>query len=264
MRNMNPVLIKGALTSKIAPFYEEYKDFMLFYNLPKFEVKPYNGTEKKSATTSISYSKNKFVLSIEQHQFTLARGTIKSLLFHEFTHIYDYTTILPDLSYSERNELLHAYTEYHATQVEMMCACDFKKVNDIKRIDNEQIIYNGNCPMNIIDYLIFEKQDYLETVKELVTQKCTIHDEIMVIVHSIYYQSKMDFFNKYCSFNISEVTDIYSAQNICGDKFVQLISLITNSEKLNKKEQFVSQYNLFKEVGLYIHTNKNKIMDYLM
>lgn len=196
--NSNPAMVKLSLLQKIKPIYSEYKNFIGNQKLPDFEIVPFSRLKTNNSTeASITFKDKKYILNIEQHVFTIKPKTTKSVLFHEFTHILDETTLLQQLRYEDRKTLLHAYTEYHATQIEMMCACNFKNINDNRRLIDTDIIYDGNVPQNIADYLKFEEIDYLSTVKRYILQN-NPHGDLMILIHSIYiHKVKLTFLTNF-------------------------------------------------------------------
>lgn len=176
-------------------------------------------------------------------------------MFHEFTHILDYINAPQKLSFDENRRILHAYTEYHAVQIEMKCACSFNNSEEVKNIDKNidknVIVYNGFEPQNIIDYLRNYEKDYIETIKDTM-QDLDAQSLISFWRHSIYYQSKIDFFDKYCDFDIKQIIDVNIVYQICGDYFQKLI-LSLNNDKL-------SYENLLKQDELLNNTVKNAII----
>jgi len=261
--NQNPALIKLSLANKIYPIYEEYKRFISSQSLPKFEILLFNNLKtRRTESASMTFIKGKYILNIEQHTFLITTQTINTLLYHEFTHIWDDVTFLQDLKYIERKKFLHPYTEYHATQIEMMCACGFNKMDDNKALDKDIIVYEGNSPKPITEYIKFIQEDYLATIKDKMRNNCPPGAAVKIWLHSIYLQSKIDFFKHFCEFNIDEFIDINIAEKICGEHFIQSIQLI-QSDTCKDIQYFKDLYNTTLKVGGDIHNNYNRILQLL-
>lgn len=260
IRNMNPAQYQLSITQKVYKYLNEYKTFVDNENIPrpKVELSKYlSGDEAQ-----ITYKKPNYILKLLDKLFEVKSKTIKSTLFHEFTHILDYIEAPHNLSFDERRRILHAYTEYHAVQIEMKCACGFNKNNENKQLDRNIIVYDGFEPQNIIDYLKNYEIDYIETVKSAI-QDLDAQSLVSFWEHSIYYQSKIDFFNKFCDFDIKQIIDVDIVYQICGNYFQKLI-LSINSDKLSY-ENLLNQEELLNNTvkdAIIKHDNILKFCDY--
>jgi len=85
---MNPAQYQLLVTQKVYKFLEEYKLFIDNPNIPrpKVELSKYlSGDEAQ-----ITYKKSNYILKLLDKLFEIKPKTIKSTMFHEFTHILDY------------------------------------------------------------------------------------------------------------------------------------------------------------------------------
>ncbi len=248
-RNMNPAQYQLLVTQKVYKFLEEYKLFIGNSNIPRpiVELSKYlSGNEAQ-----ITYKKPNYILKLLDKLFEAKPKTIKSTMYHEFTHILDYINAPQSLSFDEKRRILHAYSEYHAVHMEMKCACGFDNCDEVKKLDKNIIVYNGFEPLNIIEYLKNYEKDFIETIK-ICIQDLDAQSLVSFWQHSIYYQSKIDFFDKYCDFDIKQIIDVNIVHQLCGDYFQKLI-LSINYDKF-------SYENLLKQEELLNNMVKGAIM----
>lgn len=269
-KNNNLLVNKMYLIQKVKSLYNEYKKFINCDLLPDYELHPFNFLINKnniienSMSAKVEFKNNTPILSIEENIFKIKPQTAEAILFHEFTHIWDETTYLQNLSYEERKFILHSYTEYHATYIQMMRACNFNNIKDDKKLDENVTVYDDNKPQNIINYIKSLENDYLDTVRNIIFKDFQPIDTLMLIIYGLYLQSKIDFFENYCSFNINQLINTQVAIDLFGDNFNKLIELIRNPCQDNTVEWFEKQNNLRLLSGTDIHKNKNEIRKKLM
>ena len=138
--------------------FEEYKKFLNIQDkkLPKINPIIDNKTDNvfacvlmdeiKYPVTNIYYKKD---LDQYSEQF------VKSKLFHEFTHIIDYLVFSQQYSEQVLISIMSTYSEYHASQIELMSNIGYKNIRSLKRIDiKKTLISNGKDYHNVeSDYL---------------------------------------------------------------------------------------------------------------
>lgn len=141
----------------------------------------------------------------------------------------------------------------------MMCACNFDNIDDNKRLDKNVIIFDDTKPQNIINYIKSLENNYLYTIRNIILKDFQPVETLMLIIYGLYLQSKMDFLNKYCDFDINELINTQIAIDLFGDNFNKLIELVRNPCQDNTIEWFEKQNNLRLLSGTDIHKNKNEI-----
>lgn len=259
---MNQALMNALICTEINKIQKEYISFMNVTNFPKLVIKPINNKKRTSVSASVDYEKNSCILKVKSSLFWVTPDTVKSTIYHELTHVLDHTNLLQDIDYSEQKNIIWAFSEYHATYIQMMCACNFINVNDNKTIDEDTIVYDANTPKNVIDYLQHEQYGFITTMKILFDDG--LPDKIiMALRHYIYYQSTIDFFNIYCNFNIFQYIDKNLCNDIFNDFFTEFVRSLRkvneNFNKYNNSNIFYEQHNTVKIFGEYFYNNKENI-----
>ncbi|ALC84851.1 hypothetical protein AM499_02750 [Bacillus sp. FJAT-22090] len=114
--NKNSVVIENYINEKLL----SYKRFMDIEKVPQFEL--IINQEETVQTDIAVIAAHNYNVKTDTHTLTITKditlGEKDHILFHEFTHMYDVIT------YSEKNSLLYfsnrGYTEYHASQIELL------------------------------------------------------------------------------------------------------------------------------------------------
>lgn len=239
--NKLDVIQRGVTKSSFKKWYGEFKKFMEIDFMPKMEVILYNdpntprcSVEHPTQRTGIhKVTANQLLIPIYGEKAT------RPIAFHEFTHIYDDYYLLTSMNNSEKHKYIWAYTEYHASYIEMMCALDFENINNIRRVTLDSIIHLGRGTKTLKNYLTQEKKDVILTFNTYMKNPT---DELAVdaIRFMVYYFAKLDFLEKYCPDGV-EYFDI-------GNTFA--VKSVETSNDLHKKLQRVNANELstFKEV----------------
>lgn len=90
--------------------YRNYQGFMNIEQLPDFKV-IFQKSNQSQFLAEVRYTPF-LTLFINQDLIEIQTEVFPSILYHEFTHIYDPHILFGD--YKDRDEdLLHLYTEYH-------------------------------------------------------------------------------------------------------------------------------------------------------
>ena len=176
----------------------------------------------------------------------------KSLLFHEFTHIYDANITFKNLVGKSLNSLLTLFSEYHASQIEIMCNLGCKNINEPLKINmsSTQISHlNKKVPITAGLYsslvkaadLIEKKNDAY--ISYSITQYYDIYHNFESRI--MYYLGKISICQKYGYPTISD-----SIQEYCPDYapcIYEIWGAIENKEfeKLNDLRNQL--WNRFKE-----------------
>lgn len=166
------------IEKKLAFYEEEYKKFMGINQFPKYELQfkeislniadKYGFDSVAFATYQTQTNKNMLVVS------TNLKLT-KHVIFHEFTHIYDsYRYVKGDKA---RYAGLSGFTEYHASQVELMQLLNVENIDDSFIFSMDSIINTISGKKSVQQYIderqqhaidLFERKDFpvnLETLK---------------------------------------------------------------------------------------------------
>lgn len=111
-------------------YVNDYKNFMKISNFPKYSLK----THKVSIATADSQgfeiaASASYQPLTGEHSLLISTNLLfsKHLLFHEFTHIYDSELLVN--GDKKRYGGLSGYTEYHASQIELLSLLEAKSID---------------------------------------------------------------------------------------------------------------------------------------
>lgn len=150
------ILIKSYINQKMT----SYKKFMLIEKMPMFEIM----IEENIKTPSHNYDVkiDKHVLKVETN---IMNRNMEYILFHEFTHMYDV------INFSAKNPYLYfanrGFTEYHASQIELLKLLDAKTVNDKISFSLAQPIETILGETTILNYML----ELRDSAREGITEK---------------------------------------------------------------------------------------------
>lgn len=166
------------IEQQLALYEEEYKKFMGTNQFPKYELQ----FKEVSLNVADNYGFDSVAFAAYQTQtnkHTLVVSTnlklSKHVVFHEFTHIYDsYRCVKGD---KVRYAGLSSFTEYHASQVELMQLLNVENIDDSFTFSMDSIINTISGKKSVKQYIderqqhaidLFERKDFpanLETLK---------------------------------------------------------------------------------------------------
>lgn len=169
--------------------YQEYKKFMGNVELP--DINPIFDMQNDRRKSVLAYvdtddmGRSIIPVYIKETLFNYNDKFYKSILYHEFTHIFD-GCITFDNTEEENifNMLMGSYSEYHASQIETLSQLNCPSIKDINAItynlqtnvfiEDEQIDLEGYIATPLVtsttilsksplEYLLFDKLDYYIT-----------------------------------------------------------------------------------------------------
>ena len=107
-----------------------YCKFMGITKMPKFKVKTFKGG---NASAYISYQNNSQIFNIEENYINVLKQNALPLIYHEFTHIVDNESFLPEVSAKTKIPFIKMLSEYRAIQVQMKISMNFETYNEDKK-----------------------------------------------------------------------------------------------------------------------------------
>ena len=249
MKNKNNIYRKHT-KSYFDKWYKEYQNFMEWENAPNYKLKFYYSKEYCSSY----YKKDKnnlHTITVNELLLPTHHSNAKAIAYHEFTHIYDHCNIIDDDNY------LSICGEYHAVNIQMKCALNFKSENDDIKINETDLVYDGINSLTVKDYLLYITKDAKVTIESYL-DKNDINGIINALRQTIYYFSKIDFFSKYMLDiqSVSECYDLFFLTKIFGVDIVSLHILLQKNNIYNKN-QLLEMHNLICKIGSdYLKHNK--------
>ena len=125
--------------------YDNYKKFIEDYSLPKIKIIP-KDLDLNFGTTIASFwsedlYKGKYNIEINTRLFNeLDDRCLNSSLYHEFTHLYD-SIQFKENDFPTFSATMTAYSEPHATYVELLSATGSTSINNINEVKPSDYLY---------------------------------------------------------------------------------------------------------------------------
>ena len=146
--------------NQVQNYYGEFKKFINNTMLP--EINPIIKDDKYDSLSSYAYVDRDFLnlspihLYISSKLFTYKEQFYKSILYHEFTHIYDYYITFSSLNKEIRDKMMSIYSEYHASQIEILANIGYERAYNIfkKFSVNTKLVLEDEI-VNVDKYLLF-------------------------------------------------------------------------------------------------------------
>lgn len=225
------ILIFSKQTEKMVKEY--CKDYIQFinpnFNMPKFLIKFKMAT--RDVFANVRQLEDAYIVTVDP--FLCKMPFAKETLYHEFTHIYD-DTVMAKLGIAP-SYMYHVYTEYHASQIQMMQKLGITCVyGELGSNTNHAII----C-----DELLNEKADFAQRAQKLNLSKTC--DFSKAIDWFCYYIGKTNTFLYYYNKYNDTLLDLYEFTNIFGSQIVQLKEALFECNTNNITETEI--YNIAKK-----------------
>ena len=149
-----------SLNDKILKLVEQYRN-LTNCELPEFNINLFNN---KNAFAYLEYEEllqNKNILYIDTNLFAYNDNFVKSIIFHEFTHLNDFNYLKDKFNKIQLLELMQTYSEYHASQIELLSQLYNSLIGIQKRVNRNQKIWYKNEQQSINEHLIYPLADGL-------------------------------------------------------------------------------------------------------
>lgn len=189
----------------VSQCYYEYKLFMKWETSANHIIKPFDSEKsKRNCAASVVYPKSydePFTLEIDYKSAMDNRKEFKAILYHEFTHIYDYYELFLKIG-SENYEISFSwYTEAHARMIELMCLLNYSYINEHKKIDLHSTLLYCNNEITLNKYMNIKYNNIFIELEN--------GDIIKAIKRMQYYLGELNFIKNKCD-NTSEIIKYYS------------------------------------------------------
>ncbi|MGE7926406.1 hypothetical protein [Lysinibacillus xylanilyticus] len=153
--NKETLLIQSYITEKLI----SYKKFMLIEKMPIPEI----NIDRFKTNAAHNYN-----VELDEHKLIVGPNIINRnmeyILFHEFTHMYDVIT------FSAKKTDVYAanrgFTEYHASQIELLKLLDARTVNDEIQFSLTQSIETILGDITVFEYILSLRNSAREGIRE--------------------------------------------------------------------------------------------------
>lgn len=206
----------------IHKYFNDYKTFMNISCLPTPTIEIVN----KFAGTTVAQTRfpaNKTpILQVDKNNSILFQQGTMSVLYHEFTHIYD--DYVCDFKVDRRGFHLTPYTEFHATIVQMMVGMGYDSYFDNKKVSMFDSIHDGNKNTTFDQYI---QQDTAYNTTYLTVDKNDLRKSFSYLYHLLlYYIGKHYFAQNYILENTTQLFDYSLFVKIFSENILILRDLL--------------------------------------
>lgn len=206
---MNDVFYKDKLIweHKIRNFEKEFLNIFPDVKLPKYKINFINtlNTPNIKYSMQVQHTKTSIILNVNMGFMIDKDFDYKATLSHEFTHMYDYNTLIKDKEEKYRSKALHLYSEYHATYIQGIYISSQKETT-----------HN----IDIIEHEIRENELYINESIDKFFKSHKIDDWTDILYGYMYYFGYINCYNyltnrehKMLHFNFQNDSDMYSLYN---------------------------------------------------
>ena len=237
---------KSKLFKAVYKFYNEYKIFINSPNLPDIKIELIENDEDAFAYFHLDNLEiQKYILYVKESLFDYNEKFTKSILFHEFTHLYDFLQYAKTFSKEDTRILMNYCSEYNASKIELLCQLytSLDKIKVKKKITDTLWYKQNNERIN--NYIIYPLADLLVIIEDTHNDMQRINDYefakrfVQSEKFSIYYFGKLDVCEQYINGNIIDVFKpmypfyniLNELHNILHDEFILIEEKIVKLKK---------------------------------
>lgn len=226
-------------------FEDDFKEFVGIKHFPTYQLT----TKKVSLSVADSRGFDSAASTFynpktNTHTLQISTNLIlpKYLIFHEFTHILD-----TDL-YAEKDSTKYAglsgFTEYHASQIELLQLLGAKNINDIISFNMDTIISTFSGKKSVLQYVQEKHQHAIQLFKR---------PDFPADLETL----KSAFGVLYNYWGLRSICEMYAfdyLEEIQNDAFLQFISSMNFCLMNTMMHGWLDKYKIEKSIPLYINT----------
>lgn len=176
---------------EVIRIYKDYQLFMNWKDAPSIEIEIFNNDPDKLAWVEPPAEENThFILHIFEGLKARCQKDYESVLFHEFTHVFDHVNLFPIFEKIGAQNVFAWYSEANAVVIAMMNLLDFQNIKQEKLIDLSETIGYRNEEKTL--------REYFDLMFDEIKLNLTSKDFINTGKHLQYYFGCLKFFVKYC------------------------------------------------------------------
>lgn len=133
----------------IYKYFDEFKKEQKCEDLPNFSIDQNDNGDSFGRFDFNELQNKQYILHLNCKLGNYPDQFIKSILWHEFTHFYDYCELKNKLNSDDLLTYMTSDSEYHAAQNELMCQIKYSLINCRK-----VTLYYKNEEYTLKDYMI--------------------------------------------------------------------------------------------------------------
>lgn len=254
----NQTKIREKTKAQFDKWYDEFKKFLSIQNLPLYHLDFYYS--KEYCTSSCAHPEDPIndthVIKINELLLPTHGQNAKPIAFHEFTHIYDSAHFYKLFGKHKHENLTTPYSEYHASQIQTICALGMESVSDNKMIRLSDRVYEGILTQSftVQSYISYVNNNFVETIDYYFSTNCVqpINSRfINILRHITYYYGIIDTISLHLD-NKSNMENKYAyLMNKIGDCIQVLHSKLVSFDP-NMLHDYDDLYELWIQIGIKI------------
>lgn len=235
---------KSKLFKTIYKFYEEYKIFINSATLPDIKIEIIDNDEDAFSYFHMDdLEVQKYILYVKESLFDYNEKFTKSILFHEFTHLYDFLQYTKIFSKEDTRLLMNYCSEYNASKTELLCQLYNTNLDEIKvkKKLTKTLWYKQNNEQ-VNNYIMYPLADLLAIIEDDHNDMKNIsgHEFAKRFVRSeqfaVYYFGKLDACKQYIQ---GTVLDMFKSTYPFYDNFNDLHNIL-NSKSNSTVEKIIA------------------------
>lgn len=195
----------------IYKYFDEFKKEQKCEKLPKFSIDQNDNGDSFGRFDFNELQNKQYILHLNCKLGNYPDQFIKSILWHEFTHFYDYCELKNKLNSDDLLTYMTSDSEYHAAQNELMCQIKYSLINCRK-----VTLYYKNEEYTLKDYMIStlsnltaianaDRNKYQDYTEEQLLRECISAQKFL-----FYYLGKLKIAQE---FSQEEIIDLLSNDN---------------------------------------------------
>jgi len=192
---------------KIRKIESHYKKFMEIGDFPEYKINFMNIIPGGRLAAQVNHTKSPMELNVLIGMMVTKEHNLQATLFHEFTHILDYSKVNQNDDILTSKVSLRLYSEYHASYIEGLYLIGAENISSRPQINKEamMIFLNRN------KYLIYENIAFYNEEKSI-AKWYDVLDAYM------YYYASVSLCNEY----LNEQTELIKFDFPCDENLKHL------------------------------------------
>ena len=238
---------------KINKLLKQYETF-IDNNIPDVNVEIIETENRFAYFEFEELLDNKNLLYLNEVLFQYDDEFVKSIIFHELTHLYDFYSMRDSFDDVTLCRLMLTQSEYNASQIEILSQI-YNSLTGIKQRVNKfkKIIYENEL-QNINECIIPPLASALSIIESDKSRYRTLSIQEFSKIYSnterymIYYFGKLDACNKYVQ---GGVVDLFKKEEPFYNELNQLHLILQNSSNIVDKAELILKYSKYFENAFY-------------
>lgn len=165
------------ISKQLNVYINEYKDFMGIKQFPKYNLQTHKASISTADSQGFEVAAATFYQPLTGEHTLLISSNLnlsKHLMFHEFTHMYDSELYVKGDKI--RYAGLSGYTEYHASQIELVLLLEAKTIEAAPSFSMNKVISTFSGEKSVLQYVeekyqhaidLFSRSDFPANINTL-------------------------------------------------------------------------------------------------